>query len=84
MATTLSVYHCVIQVAEEYLGPAAHRFIDRQIQNHLQKDPEDITLDDLPTLIDWSKIALALLTDDRQIVMRYVEDLNKLHHEAKQ
>lgn len=83
MATTLSLYQSVILVAEEYLGPAAHRFIDRQIQDHLQKDPQELIHDDMPILIDWSKIALALLTDDRQIVMNYVEDLNNLYHDAK-
>jgi hypothetical protein len=78
-----SLYHSVIQATTEYLGPAAPRFIDRQIQNHLKKEPEELVRADMPVLIDWSKIALALLTDDRKVVLSYVEDLNNIYRDAK-
>jgi hypothetical protein len=78
-----NVYDNVIRVTTEYLGPAAQRFIDRQIQNHLQKDPTELTAADLPVLIDWSKIALALLTDDRHVVLNYIEDLNNIYRDAE-
>lgn len=83
MHTKTSLYQRVIIVTTEYLGPAAPRFIDRQIQKHIGKNPKDLTLEDMPVLIDWSKIAIALLTDDRQIVVNYVDELNSLYHESQ-
>lgn len=78
-----STYTSVIRITTEYLGPAAPRFIDRQIQNHLKKEPSDLTVSDLPVLIDWSKIALALLTDDRKVILKYIEDLNAIYRDAE-
>jgi hypothetical protein len=83
MGSRATLYQRVVQVTTEYLGPAAPRFIDRQIQNHLQKKPNELTVQDLPVLIDWSKVALALLTDDHQVVLNYVEDLNSLYRDAR-
>lgn len=83
MQTKTSLYQRVIHVTTDYLGPAAPRFIDRQIQKHIGKDPAELAVEDMPTLIDWSKIAIALLTDDRKIVMNYVEDLYSLYHESQ-
>lgn len=76
--TTSSVYTQVIKITHVYLGPAADRFIARQVQNHLGKAPEMITKDDLSTLIDWIGVAVSLLTDDRGIIEEYLNGLRKL------
>lgn len=75
---TVTLYKQVIEVTTDYLGPAAKRFIDRQIQNHLHKQPENLDTNDLKKLIDWSGLALAMLTDDKEIVSEYTESLREL------
>lgn len=58
----------VVEVTEEYLGPAADRFITRQISFHLNKKPAELDKADLPKLVEWVKVSLALLTNDRIMV----------------
>lgn len=73
-----SLYDSVIQITTDYLGPAAGRFIDRQIENHLQKQPQDLRKKDLDVLINWSKVAIALLTEDKAVVDEFSRRLAKL------
>lgn len=72
------LYQQVVEVTNNYLGPAAERFIARQVQNHLKKRPEDLSQLDLQRLIDWIQIAVSLLTDDTDIIEEYIAELNKL------
>jgi len=69
------VYERVVDVTREYLGPAADRFIARQITNHLHKRPEELAGTDLHELIDWLKLSMAFLTDDEALIERYVDEL---------
>lgn len=78
--STESLYVRVVQITHIYLGPAADRFIDRQVQNHLDKDPKKLTIADLELLIDWIRVAVSLLTDDSEIVEEYVAQLKRLTH----
>jgi hypothetical protein len=78
VATTASLYGQVVQVTQDYLGPASERFIDRQIQTHLKKRPEELTETDLEKLVDWLKIAIALLTEDGKTVDAYTASLLEL------
>ena len=73
-----SLYARVVQTTHIYLGPAADRFIDRQVQNHLNKEPTKLTVADLELLIDWIRVAVSLLTDDAEIVEEYVTQLKRL------
>lgn len=72
------LYAEVIAVTSDYLGPAAPRFIDRQIANHLSKIPGQLTPKDMPVLINWMRSALALLTEDSKIVSEFTERLRDL------
>lgn len=72
------LYTEVVNVTHVYLGPAADRFISRQVENHLNKPPEDMSRKDLLQLIDWIKVAVSLLTDDSEIVEEYAAQLHKL------
>ncbi len=72
------LYAKVVRVTHVYLGPAADRFIARQVENHLNKPPQDMTAKDLLQLIDWIKVAVSLLTDDSEIVEEYAAQLYKL------
>ena len=75
---SLSLYDQVVTVTYEYLGPAADRFITRQIRNHLNKAPEQLSIQDLPQLIAWIRLTMAFLYDNEQIVAKYVARLQQL------
>jgi len=78
MATSPNLYQRVVRITHIYLGPAADRFIARQVENHLHKDPSRMTTDDLEHLIDWIRVAVSLLTDDAEIIEEYVQQLQRL------
>lgn len=73
-----SLYRKVVNITYDYLGPAADRFVTRQIRNHLHKDPEELEKSDLKRLIDWISLAFNLLSDDDQLVSDYIKSLEKL------
>jgi hypothetical protein len=75
---TDELYRQVTSITEEYLGPAAERFVARQISFHLNKIPQQLTSEDLPTLIQWTKVTLGLLTEDREVVDEYTRKLSRL------
>lgn len=72
------LYQKVLAVTTDFLGPAAERFISRQIKTHLNKDPEQITTDDIAKLSEWIKVAIALLTEDSQIVDDFTKSMLEL------
>jgi len=78
-----SVYERVVHITHIYLGPAADRFIDRQIQNHLQKPPTELAVGDLAVLSDWIRVAVAMLTDDAEIVEEYIRQLERVAEPPK-
>ncbi|HSX02629.1 MAG TPA: hypothetical protein VLI05_04945 [Candidatus Saccharimonadia bacterium] len=75
---TEELYRQVVEVTEEYLGPAAPRFVARQISFHLNKLPHELRPEDLPKLIEWARATLGLLTEDRQLVAEYAHKLSQL------
>ena len=83
MARQNNLYASVVKITEDYLGPAAKRFVDRQITNHLGKDPELLAVKDLPVLIDWSKVAVALLTEDTRLIEEFGARLRRLSVKPK-
>jgi hypothetical protein len=78
-----SLYEQVVHVTYVYLGPAADRFVARQISNHLRKKPEQLKKGDLPELIDWIKLAMGFLTEDQEMVDDYVNRLQELTSKRK-
>ena len=77
-AYRISLHDKVVNITRSYLGPAAERFIDRQIENHLHKTPANLTVKDLLKLITWIRLAVSMLTEDAIIVDEYVKQLEKL------
>lgn len=73
-----NIYWRLVDITSHYLGPAAERFIDRQVQNHLNKDPKKITQKDVEKLMDWIRGAVSLLTDNENLVEDYIGELKKL------
>lgn len=78
MGSDTSLYEQVVDITTSYLGPATERFITRQIKTHLHKEPEELTEEDLEKLVDWLKIAIALLTEDEDIVRDFTNSLMAL------
>lgn len=82
--TDNTVYQEVVRVSHVYLGPAAERFIDRQIKNHLNKRPADLQAGDIHKLIDWIRIAVSFLTEDGDLVEEYVHQLKQIANRTRQ
>jgi hypothetical protein len=78
-----SLYERVVDVTLLYLGPAAERFIARQIKTHINKEPEELNEEDLEKLVDWIKLAIALLTEDSKMVNDFTESLLALSDKPK-
>jgi PAS domain S-box-containing protein len=70
-----NLYEEVVNVTYEYLGPAADRFVARQIRNHLQKDPDQLKQKDLRKLIEWIQLAMRLVSSDTIVIDRYIAEL---------
>ncbi|CAN5367715.1 hypothetical protein BH09PAT4_BH09PAT4_05440 [soil metagenome] len=73
-----TIYEEVVRISRVYLGPAAERFIDRQIKNHLDKQPENLQANDIHKLIDWIRLAVSFLTEDGDLVEEYVHQLKQI------
>lgn len=78
-----NLYNEVVVVTYDYLGPAADRFVSRQIKNHLHKEPEQLRKKDLKNLIDWIKIAMSLLSDEDTLVAKYIAELQALANDTE-
>jgi hypothetical protein len=78
MKATSNLYQEVVNVTYEYLGPAADRFVSRQVSHHLNKNPNQLKEKDLADLVDWFRLAMALLCDDVRLVDNYVTALIRL------
>jgi hypothetical protein len=77
------LYLQVIAIAREHLGPAGERFMRRQIKMHLNTTPEELKKEDIPELLEWSKLAFAMLTDNQEYVHAFSEDLSELAGKSK-
>jgi ADP-ribosylglycohydrolase len=71
-------YAKVVSAAGDYLGPAADRFMRRQISTHLGKEAEQLEPQDITALIDWITLTFALLTDDTALIDSFVDELTEL------
>jgi hypothetical protein len=78
-----TTYTQVVRVTHVYLGPAAERFIDRQVENHLHKPPKTITRSDLIILVDWIRVVVSLITEDAEIVEEYISELERIAEPSK-
>lgn len=75
MAKINPVRQQIITISRDYLGPASERFIDRQVETHLKKPVDEITRNDIVKLVEWIRLAFALLTNDSREVEEYVNRL---------
>ncbi len=75
MPRSHTVFDEVVQASAIYLGPVAERFMRRQIVTHLGVEPEKLKYKDIPQLVDWTKLAFAMLTDNDVHIRSFSEDL---------
>ncbi len=68
----------VVEIAEDYLGPSASRFMERLAQNHLGMHLSRVTSKDMQKLIRWTRVSAAILTDDTELVSEFVDRLSRL------
>jgi hypothetical protein len=68
-----SIHNQAVEITQDYLGPAAERFIDRQIVFHLSKDPKTLDREDIPRLAEWVKVSIAVLTANKRLVDEFNE-----------
>lgn len=76
--TKPQLHEKLVDIMNEYLGPAGERFIDRQIEFHLNKKPSEINVNDIDQLKEWIKVSLALLTEDKKLVDNCIARLDNL------
>lgn len=76
--TSQNTHERIVRITHEYMGVTAERFIDRQIRNHLHKEPDQVTAKDIPQLIDWVQLAVSHLTNDQQVIEEYINQLKRL------
>ena len=60
----MALYDEVIDVARNYLGPAAPKFVKRQIRAHLEIEGSQLTYSDLDELAEWCYTSSKVLMDD--------------------
>lgn len=53
----------VVEIAEQYLGFAANRYLDRQCRLHLDKPLEELRREDLDNLAMWINNTAPLVMD---------------------
>lgn len=73
-----SIHREVVVATRPYLGPAAERFVERQIHFHLKKEPEELTKEDIPKLAEWIKVSIAILTEDKRMVDSFDNSIKRL------
>jgi hypothetical protein len=74
----MTLYAQLLDVSQEYLGPAAERFLLRQIENHLHKDPQQLTKEDVTKVAEWMQVSVSVLTEDEKTVDEFIKKVNAL------
>lgn len=60
----MGLYDDVVNLAKTYMGPAAQKFVDRQIKGHLAVDKSQLERDHLDELARWCYTSGKLLMDE--------------------
>ena len=60
----MGLYDDVVNLAKTYMGPAAGKFVDRQIKGHLDVDKAQLGTGHLDELAKWCYTSGKLLMDE--------------------
>lgn len=59
-------YDDIVAISKDYLGPAAERFVNRQMEFHLEKKPgAELTKEDIHKIAHSVQTALGLLSSEK-------------------
>jgi hypothetical protein len=83
MSARSSFYEQVIDISEDYFGPASTRFVNRISLSHLGKPADKLTVKDLPELITWAQLAANVMSDNIEAIDEYIERLRVLPQAIK-
>ena len=64
----MALYDDVLNVARPYLGPAAEKFVSRQIDHHLATDAQNLARQHLDELAKWCLISGKLIMNESQAI----------------
>ena len=67
VTTMVPYYDHILEITADYLGPAASRFVNRQISSHLKKSPAELSRADIQMLAIRIRSGLLILTQDEAI-----------------
>jgi hypothetical protein len=68
MSAMALYYDQILAITAEYLGPAAGRFVNRQINSYFHKPPAELQKGDIPMLAIRIRSGLSVLTKDNKVV----------------
>jgi hypothetical protein len=74
----MTTYEQAVEVCEDFLGPAGERFIRRQINMHLNIEPEKLKKNQVLQLVRWARLAFALLTNNMDDIQAFTKRLEAL------
>ncbi len=60
----MALYDNIVALSKNYLGPAAAKFVDRQIDAHLKVDSSQLTSSHMEELAKWCYSSGKLLMDN--------------------
>jgi len=69
----------LLSILEQYVGPTAQRFLERHTESHLHKPANKLVPDDLPELITWIKLSMAVISDDELTLKALDRDISQLY-----
>lgn len=78
MVDEITLYEEITKIAEDYFGPVAPRLISRIVTNHLRKEPKKVTGKDLPELVVWIRLTVAMVTEDTEVINEFISRLDTL------
>jgi hypothetical protein len=74
----MAYYSKILEITKDYLGPAAERFVDRQINSHLRKPPQELLKSDIPMLALRIRSGLVVLSKDENLVQEAFRRLTEV------
>jgi hypothetical protein len=62
----MTLYDEVLEVAKDYMGPTAERFVNRQLNGHLDIEPHQLSGHHLEELANWCYTSGKLIMRDER------------------
>lgn len=68
----------LVNILNDYLGPASERFLDRHIEAYLQITPNSFSIEHIIQLNEWVKASMDQLTEDKKLVDKCMNRIESL------